>query len=120
MFPGDATKIWPIFFVNQRQKNDGQLCENMDFGIIFGKFSVLVPCLKRAYNHLGNVSEIVEKICPPMCNIAMVVDHGMQVIKVHSSKLEHRVSYLGSASGPGIIGTGSADPDQNETDPKHC
>ena len=96
MFFGETIKIWPIYFNSLKQKNDGKICENMDFGILFGKFSVLVPPLKRAYSHLGNISEIVKKVCPPQCTVGMITEPGLHVIKVHSSKIEHRVKYFGS------------------------
>ena len=59
--------------------------ENMSFGILFGKFSVLIPPLKRAYRNLDNLSEIVASICPPEAKVALVTDSGIPLIKIHTS-----------------------------------
>ena len=92
----EKLKIVPIYFINMKQKSDGKMCENMDFGILFGKFSVLLPPLKRAYSNLDNLNDIVKKICPPKSTVAMVTDQRLKVIKVHSSDLEQTVKYFGS------------------------
>ena len=92
----EKLKIVPIYFTNMKQKSDGKMCENMDFGILFGKFSVLLPPLKRAYSNLDNLNDIVKKICPPKSTVAMVTDQRLKVIKVHSSDLEQTVKYFGS------------------------
>ena len=92
----EKLKIVPIYFINMKQKSDGKMCENMDFGILFGKFSVLLPPLKRAYSDLVNLNDIVKKICPPKSTVAMVTDQRLKVIKVHSSDLEQTVKYFGS------------------------
>ena len=92
----EKLKIVPIYFINMKQKSDGKMCENMDFGILFGKFSVLLAPLKRAYSNLDNLNDIVKKICPPKSTVAMVTDQRLKVIKVHSSDLEQTVKYFGS------------------------
>ena len=68
----------------------------MCFGILFGRFSVLSPPLKRAYRNLDNLTEIVASVCPPEAKVAMVADTGIPLIKIHTSELSYQVAYFGS------------------------
>ena len=92
----EKLKIVPIFFNNLRLKSSGEVCENMDFGVLFGRFNILIPPLKRGYNGLFNIVEIVNRICPPQSQIAMLSDQGLPVLQVHSANLDQRVQYIGT------------------------
>ena len=94
----EKVKILPVYFNSLKQKIEGEMCENLEFGILFGKFSILLPPLKRSYSSICYISEIVEKICPPLSKIAMISDEGLQMIQVHSSELEQKVRYFGAKS----------------------
>ena len=92
----EKMKILPIFFNNSRQKTNGEVWENMDFSILFGKFNILIPPLKRGYSGLFNIVQIVNRICPPQSRIAMLTDQGLPLLQVHSADLEQRVHYIGT------------------------
>ena len=91
-------KIVPVYFNKFKQKlgEKGMFLENMSFGILFGRFSVLSPPLKRAYRNLDNLTEIVASVCPPEAKVAMVADTGIPLIKIHTSELSYQVAYFGS------------------------
>ena len=91
-------KIVPVYFNNFKQKlgDKGRFLENMSYGILFGRFSVLIPPLKRAYRNLDNLPEIVTSICPPEAKVALVTDSGIPLIKIHTSDLSYQVVYFGT------------------------
>ena len=89
-------RIVPVYFNNLNSRVEGGFVENMAFGLLFGRFSVLVPPLKRGYSNISNVANVVRSICPPQGKVALVTDVGLPLIKLHNPDLDHQIVYFGT------------------------
>ena len=92
----DDIQIVPVYFNKMSAKVEGNIYENLLFGIVFGKLTLPDKPLKRIYSNINHVREIVERISLPKSKIAVVSSPGAQVIQIHSSDLNFTVKYFGS------------------------
>ena len=92
-------QILPVYFNSFKQKvpDKSEILENLVFGVLFGRFSILNPPLKRAYSSLSSssLSDIVEHVCPPEGKVA-IVTAGVPLIQIHKADMKHKITYFGT------------------------
>ena len=90
-------EIVPLFFNAELKKGVAHgVGENIKFGLVFGKFTLLKSPLLVHYSDLSQIIRVVESICPPLHRVGVISDPGLSPIKVHNQDLEWRVSYFGA------------------------
>jgi hypothetical protein len=87
-------KVIPLIFQSNAFLT-GDICENIQFSVIFGNFVVLSPPLSMYYSNISGILNIVEKICPPKSNVAFISDLKSPLVQVHSETVSSDVSYFG-------------------------
>ena len=92
----EKLKIVPIYFNDSKQTTDNDVVENLVFGILFGRFSVLISPLKMAYSNLSQTLHIIQSVCPPKSKVALITEAGLPMIQIHSPELLHQITYFGS------------------------
>ena len=89
----DKLTIMPLLF-SAKPVCNGDINENVQFGILFGEFSVLIPPISR-YNNITNLLNIVERITATKSAVAFISDGKSSLVEVHSTALAADVSYFG-------------------------
>ena len=87
-------KVFPLIFQSNAFPT-GDICENIQFSVIFGNFVVLSPPLSMYYSNISCILNIVEKICPPKSNVAFISDLKSPLVQVHSETVSSDVAYFG-------------------------
>ena len=90
-------KILPLLFnkvLNSRISNT--IVENIQYGLLLGKFIVLKSPLMVHYSDPAQIIKVVEAICPPQGRIGLVSDPGLVPIQLHNQDLEWNVRYYGT------------------------
>ena len=85
----------PLSFNSELKKGVAhRIGENIKFGLLFGKFTLLKSPLMVHYSDLSQLISVVESICPPLHQVGVISDPGLSPIKVHNQDLEWRVNYF--------------------------
>ena len=87
-------RITPLLF-SGKSKVSGDFAENLEFGILFGVFTVLDPPMNIYHSSLNSLYQIMEKICPPCSSVAVVADASSSLVLMHSNILTRKVTYFG-------------------------
>ena len=93
-----GVKVFPIVFMNRadaRPSRDG-FTENVNYGVLFGRFTILKPPIYSSYQCIKNICDIVKSISPPASNIVLIVDEDMQLTKLNKQSEPYNVTYCGS------------------------
>ena len=78
-----------------RPSRDG-FTENVNYGVLFGRFTILKPPIYSSYQCIKNICDIVKSISPPASNIVLIVDEDMQLTKLNKQSEPYNVTYCGS------------------------
>ena len=90
-------KTWPLMF-NRPVESEEREVENVQFGVIVGKFLVSEKPLMMQYSNVSKLPNIVESICPSGARVLSVSHSGMAVHQVHNLKQTWKVLYCGAQS----------------------
>ena len=91
-------KIIPLYF-NTTPVVRGDVCENIEFSILIGKFSSAGLPISVYQNSAMNMKNILLNISPPSCKMAMIADSGCALFPIHSQNGKASVvDYFGSPS----------------------
>ena len=94
---GETVEVYPLMFGNSSSSVIGsKVIENVTYGVIFGKFSVIKSPLLSLYNDLSQLIYVVDSVCPPGCNVLMLADPEVTLFKVHDENLSWYTKYIGS------------------------
>ena len=88
-------QVMPIMFQNSKSRPSREVVENIIFGIVFGKFIFINPPFKMLYADKKQLLDVIGHIAAPATSVAIVTDEGLPIIQVHTSRLQHKVSYFG-------------------------
>ena len=90
-------KIFPLIF-HCKPTISGDVCDNVLFGVLFGRFSVLLPPINVYHNTIENIRSILQSISPPRPSVAVIADPKAALVQVHSKSLASGVTYYGLAA----------------------
>ena len=77
----------------------GDVCENIEFSLLIGKFSSAGLPISVYQNSAMNMKNILLNISPPSCKMAMIADSGCALFPIHSQNGKASVvDYFGSPS----------------------
>ena len=68
---------------------------NMKFALLFGKLNVIKDPLVTHYSDLGEISQVVEAVCPPRSKVGLICDETISFVKVHNDQLGKNLTYYG-------------------------
>ena len=93
-------QILPLLFIKEQQlKSSSNLIEeNVQHGILFGKFVVIKPPLLVHYASLSQITKVVEAICSDGQCVTYVSDPGLAIHRIHNQSLKWSVRYCGNQS----------------------
>ena len=75
-----------------------QFDENLKFGLLVGSFSVSPPPLKIFHNSILNLPNIVDRICSPRSEVALISGRDVPIVQIHRAEaLARRVTYFGTS-----------------------
>jgi hypothetical protein len=75
-----------------------QFDENLKFGLLVGSFSVSPPPLKVFHNSILNLPNIVDRICAPRSEVALITGRDVPIVQIHKGEaLARRVTYFGTS-----------------------
>ena len=90
-------EIVPLLFNKALDNGDGKkIAENIQYGLLFGKFIVLKSPLMVHYNDTSQIIKVIESICPSGGRIGLVSDPGLLPIQLHNQDLLWKVTYFGT------------------------
>ena len=89
-------KIVPLLFKKNAFVTCDDVGENVRFALLFGKLTVLKSPLLVHYSDLVQLSQVVDSVCPPQMNVAMITDPGAVPVKIHNRDLDRRITYFGT------------------------
>ena len=93
----ETVEVFPLMFGNSSSSVIGsKVIENVTYGVIFGKFSVIKSPLLSLYNDISQLIYVVDSVCPPGCNVLMLADPDLTLFKVHDENLSWYTKYIGS------------------------
>jgi hypothetical protein len=90
-------KAIPLLF-HSKACSSGDISENIQFAVLFGNFSVLLPPISMYHSNITNLLNIVEKISPPKSTVAFISDLKSPLVQVHSAILAADVTYFGPSA----------------------
>ena len=93
----EGFKVVPLLFHGKAVTSE-DVAENVKFGVLFGRFSVLSPPLNIYHSCISNLLNIVEKISPPSTTVAVISYMNVPLVQVHSQTLTKKVTYFGSST----------------------
>ena len=87
-------KVFPLAFKIDPKANEEMLV-NMKFALLFGKLNVIKDPLVTHYSDLGEISQVVDAVCPPRSKVGLICDETISFVKVHNDQLDKNVTYYG-------------------------
>jgi len=93
-------QILPLLFIKEQQlKSSSNLIEeNVQHGILLGKFVVIKPPLLVHYASLSQITKVGEAICSDGQCVTYVSDPGLAIHRIHYQSLKWSVRYCGNQS----------------------
>lgn len=92
-----SLQIRPLLFHGYSHVSE-QFDENLKFGLLVGSFSVLPPPLKIFHNSILNLPNIVDRICSPRSEVALISGRDVPIVQIHRGEaLARRVTYFGTS-----------------------
>ena len=88
-------KLVPLLFRNQFVSTVSEVGPNVKYAILFGKMSVLKTPLLVYHGAIAQICQVIDRVCPPESNVALVSDIGVPSIKLHNNNLDKKVKYFG-------------------------
>ena len=86
-----------LIFDNDNVKKGKEIIENLKFGILAGKTKIFAPPLDMYNQSLGNLEDVVSKICQPKASVAYVSEGDSPLISIHGHKhISRSTTYFAS------------------------
>jgi hypothetical protein len=70
-------KVVPLLFRKEALSSCEEVGENIEYALMLGKFSILKASLLVCNGDLVQLVKVVESVCPPQSNVALVSDLGV-------------------------------------------
>lgn len=90
-------EIVPLLFNKGLKGGDtNKIGENIQYGLLFGKLTLLKSPLLVHYSDPAQIIKVVESICPPKQRVCFISGPGLAPIQIHNEDLEWKVKYFGT------------------------
>ena len=86
--------VTQILFDSLKNTSDGQVEENIKFGILVSRSPVLAPPLMMYNQGLANLGKVVSQICPSGSSVAFINESDLPIVKIHGEDESRKVTYF--------------------------